>query len=452
MKEISEFIKSIGNKPFRPEIKNKIHEMLMVSHPEIFNDFTVNDIIFIFLNGLELTKRFCPVCGNEIHVKHIRQGFQKFCSRNCARKVSIRICHQKSLTEYGGIGNASQILKSRSESTNLKRYGNKNASKSDKVKNKIISTNLLVYGVKNVQQNESIRNKTISTNMKLYGGKSPRQSDEINKKAIKTTNELYGGNSPMCSDEVLEKSKKTCLEKYKTSFPLFPVRIDGKVNETFEKFLTYERDKSFSRLFENEEIIPLFSREEWFGGGYDKLYKWKCKICGTEFESFKHGKYHKKCPKCHPKEISSGHESLLEFIKSLTNETILINDRNAIYPKELDIYVPSLKIAFEADGNYFHSKKDKFYHQQKTIDCFNKGIRLFHIIEFEWNKNRSKIEDIISLGISGIEPEDDVFEIDGFFPIFKIENCEITKTTKPVLRKFSRYEIWDSGRFVFKRI
>lgn len=449
MKEIVNFIKSIGNKPFRPEIKNKIKRMIAGSHPEIFDKFTLNDIIFICLNDLKFEQRTCPVCGKVVHVKNIRQGFQKFCSRDCARKISIKICHQKSISEYGGIGNASEIIKSRSESTNLKRYGNKNASKTEIIKNKIISTNLSVYGVKNPQQNEVVRNKTISTNLKLYGSKTPRQCKEINDKALETTNRLYGGNSPMCSEEVLEKSEQTCIEKFGVPFPLFPVRTDGKINEKFEKLLSDNKDKSFFKLFENDEIVPMFDRAEWNGSGYDKIYKWRCKICGTEFYSPIYGNYHKKCPKCHPIEISSGHESLFEFIKSLTNETILINDRKVISPKELDIFIPSLKVAFEADGNYFHSLKDKFYHQQKSIDCFTKGIRLFHIIEHEWNNNRAEIEKLISVGIFGIKPEENVFEVDGFYPIYKIDDFKIIKIAEPVLKRFGRYEIWDSGKFTF---
>ena len=53
----------------------------------------------------------------------------------------------------------------------------------------------------------------------------------------------------------------------------------------------------------------------------------------------------------------------------------------------MDIYIPSLQIAFEYNGNFWHSElqgKDKKYHISKTERCNQKGIRLVHINENEW--------------------------------------------------------------------
>lgn len=60
--------------------------------------------------------------------------------------------------------------------------------------------------------------------------------------------------------------------------------------------------------------------------------------------------------------------------------------------KELDILFKDKKIAVEVNGTYWHSsiRKNKFYHQQKTLECISKGIKLIHIFEYEWLDDKIK--------------------------------------------------------------
>lgn len=101
---------------------------------------------------------------------------------------------------------------------------------------------------------------------------------------------------------------------------------------------------------------------------------------------------------------SIGEKEIFDFIKSIYSSEVIENDRNVIFPKELDIYIPQKKVAIEFDGLYFHSTKfgkDKNYHLNKTLMCEEKGIRLIHVFEDEWLFERPIIESIISssLGI-----------------------------------------------------
>jgi uncharacterized spore protein YtfJ len=77
---------------------------------------------------------------------------------------------------------------------------------------------------------------------------------------------------------------------------------------------------------------------------------------------------------------------LYQIISSFFDEEILYDDRKAIKPLELDIFIPSLGIAFEYDGNYWH-KNDK---NDKIEICKDKKIKLFKIKE----KNRQYEKDI----------------------------------------------------------
>lgn len=93
------------------------------------------------------------------------------------------------------------------------------------------------------------------------------------------------------------------------------------------------------------------------------------------------------CQKCGA--LYSHYEfELGDFIADLIGEeNIIRNDRDVLNGIEMDIYIPSKKIAFEFDGLYWHSeikKPNKKYHLRKTELCNENGIHLIHIFEDEW--------------------------------------------------------------------
>lgn len=83
--------------------------------------------------------------------------------------------------------------------------------------------------------------------------------------------------------------------------------------------------------------------------------------------------------------VSEEEKHLLDIIKTLTNEDILHSCKDIIKPYELDIYIPNKKIAIEFNGNYWHSneKLSRDYHFNKSKLCWDIGIRLIHIYEYE---------------------------------------------------------------------
>lgn len=103
------------------------------------------------------------------------------------------------------------------------------------------------------------------------------------------------------------------------------------------------------------------------------------------------------CPKCAVLE-SKGEDEIYAFLVGLLGEdNVIQHDRIILGPKEIDIYIPSLKIGIEYDGLYWHSEivKDTNYHLQKTEDCENKGIRLIHIFEDEWHNKQVIVKSML---------------------------------------------------------
>ena len=95
---------------------------------------------------------------------------------------------------------------------------------------------------------------------------------------------------------------------------------------------------------------------------------------------------------------SQKEKDLYDYIVSKYKGKIIKRDRHLLGNLELDIYIPELKIAFEFNGGYWHSDlfKNREYHQEKTIACARKGVRLIHIFEYEWD-DTNKREKILRL-------------------------------------------------------
>lgn len=91
---------------------------------------------------------------------------------------------------------------------------------------------------------------------------------------------------------------------------------------------------------------------------------------------------------------------IANFIKNECTCDIVIGDRTILKGKELDIYIPEKKLAIEFNGTYWHSElyKDKYYHQDKTLECRKQGIRLIHIFEFEYitKEKQEKLKQFLS--------------------------------------------------------
>lgn len=175
--------------------------------------------------------------------------------------------------------------------------------------------------------------------------------------------------------------------------------ICGKLKSSFDKILTSE--EFIIRSNERHNNKYDYSKVEYIKSG-DKVKI----ICPThgEFEQIaRNHLFGQGCPKCF-QEKSNFEKEVFEYIKTiLPNENIIENDRTILNGKELDIYIPNLKISFEINGLIWHSEKfndEKKYHLRKTQLCEKQGIRLIHIFEDEWvDKNdicKSRILNILN--------------------------------------------------------
>jgi DNA-directed RNA polymerase subunit RPC12/RpoP len=144
----------------------------------------------------------------------------------------------------------------------------------------------------------------------------------------------------------------------------------------------FQPDLEKSLKYLNLELLD----SEYMGAHY--RHKWKCIKCSTEFEQIWNAlQQGYQCPKCFPRFMgdSKSERDLRDFISALGLD-FHCNDKKLIYPKELDIVIPSKNCAIEMNGLYYHSEKEKEkrYHLNKTLECEAIGIQLIHIFEDEW--------------------------------------------------------------------
>jgi hypothetical protein len=119
--------------------------------------------------------------------------------------------------------------------------------------------------------------------------------------------------------------------------------------------------------------------------GCRQRLKFKCKCGRVFYRTFYHLKNHTdKCKACSMPTVSKGEGAVASFIGTL-GLYIDTSNRDILYPKEIDIYIPSLKIGIEFNGDYWHSIKGLKYHPMKYNMAKEKGIELLFLWEHTYN-------------------------------------------------------------------
>lgn len=107
----------------------------------------------------------------------------------------------------------------------------------------------------------------------------------------------------------------------------------------------------------------------------------------------------KGCPKC-GNHLSYAEDDIFSMLKnSLGDNMIEQHNRTILKTREIDIYIPSLKIGIEYNGLRWHTEwlahKGSQYHVSKTDECNSKGVSLIQIFEDEYINNKNIVLDKI---------------------------------------------------------
>lgn len=111
--------------------------------------------------------------------------------------------------------------------------------------------------------------------------------------------------------------------------------------------------------------------------------------------------------------VSRAELDFRNFVISVYDGVVESSYRKLIAPKEVDVFLPELKLAFEFNGAYWHS--DKFmlenhgmsavkYHALKESECASVGVELHFVDELEWYDSREVVESHVQELISSKSP------------------------------------------------
>ena len=211
-------------------------------------------------------------------------------------------------------------------------------------------------------------------------------------KRKKTCLEKYGFENYLETEIFKDKNKQTCIKKWGSDH--FRKSEKWKIEGNSNNEIIKRKKTIFDQfLIENPNVV----------GQDDDNFIIKCDVHGeTPIPKglFSNRKIIKTevCPVCNPIDYNiSGKEVLLcKMIGEVYDGEIITSYK--ISRKEIDVYLPELKIGFEFNGLRWHSELflENDYHIKKTRLCDDNGIRLIHIFEDDFDYKNEIIKSIIT--------------------------------------------------------
>lgn len=260
--------------------------------------------------------------------------------------------------------------------------------------------------------------KTKITNLDRYGSEYVGGSKTIQDKIKKTTKERWGVKNVF----ELTNFNKFDFESYQSQRA-----IQKKENNIISKTTTIiTRNNKFKEKHKDINFINSIGDIVSFKCGCEKN-----KICEMSKATFmfRYKNNIPTCNHCNPVDwtFSYAEQQIFEFIQTVTKDEILTKNRKIIKPKELDIYIPSKKLAIEYDGLYWHSDIHNLStdHIDKTFACEKQNIRLIHIFEDEWLDKSDIVKSILSHIFNSPNQQ-----------IVRIKNCEIKMIDNETTKNF----------------
>ena len=347
-------------------------------------------------------KGLCLQCNAKIDKKKLLLNRSKFCSISCSSKYNNAHRSQEEKERIANICRDSQtkIMNSLSEEDMKKRTTKASKTKSEwSEERKQEHSKLLSENAKRQFENETPEEKKLrySKVSNTLNSKSEEEKEKISQKIkdsyyskteeekniikekIKSTRENY-------TEEHKESFSKKCSENTKE---LWKNRTEEQKREISEKISQQRYNLFLDRIPNSENFNVDYIKENFIENGlfkikefaeyFDITYEWamqtKNKLGITEPN----------------KRLKT--KTQTKLFMDIPTENKILNYRKLIFPQEVDIYLPDIKLAIEYDGLMFHSQgKSKYsifkgvsknYHLDKTNLVESEGAQLFHIFEGE---------------------------------------------------------------------
>lgn len=358
---------------------------------------SINELRYCFENGIR-SEPICIHC-NTNSCTFRNKKYTTYCSYQCANKDLYSKKYEK-------------IKK-----TTLEKYGVEHVFKNSKIQEKIKKTNLEKYGVKNPLSNKKVREKIKHTNILKYGSSAAPNSPKLKEKIKQANIKKYGVEHYTQTQEYRDRVKKR-IEKNPTPEPTEEIQTISETLST-NKFFTYKElaEKANINYKRFIELIKKYSIDDPYKYYRNKKHLYDASQKDQLEQDYKHttieelAKKYNVSPACMQRVLvkheipakfkysqSSQEREIIDFLENNNIKNILINNRTAIEPYELDIYLPDYNLAIEYNGDYWHTtdtNKKCNRHKNKYRLCRSKNIRLLQIRGTDWKTKKSIWKSII---------------------------------------------------------
>lgn len=225
-----------------------------------------------------------------------------------------------------------------------------------------------------------------------YGVDNPSQLTSVKQKKRQTTINHYGVANPLQSEFVQQKIKQTIQTKYNSDHCQ---RVDMIRKQTIKTHRQHYYPTLVSKLADKQITLDM-TKQQYVES---QVLSFKCDRCGIQWQTEQSNPQKIYCPKCNQFNFKSVQEKqIVQLIKQHYDGTVIENDRSILGGKELDIWLPNLRLAIEYNGNYWHSlqfNNDIDYHNNKTVLCQSKSITLIHVFEYVWQIDSQLVTNVI---------------------------------------------------------
>ena len=237
------------------------------------------------------------------------------------------------------------------------------------------------------------------TNLEKLGVEYPFQSSLIQEKGKESCLKKYGVDYYNQTEESQIRRKETSLKKYGVENPSQNISIKIKKEKLEAKKLNYAKSQNLVTV---DDLSKIFNRDE--STIIDDIRLLNLKIIKFNNDARFYieesnlpilSDFFSKTDECGK---SYSEKELVDFVKSIYSDEIMENTKRIIPPKELDIYIPKMKLAIEYNGLHWHDENhiDKNYHLMKTNMCNEKGIDLIHVFEDDWLYKKEIVKSMIA--------------------------------------------------------
>lgn len=340
--EVGIFLKSGKTNPhsLKKLQSNSLLQQEIINHTKFLSNATIQERLYCINHNIH-SQPLCLTCSNPIQFNN--NTYKTFCSKKCT-------------------SNNPQLKTQRNQQrkqTTKQKYNVENVFLSQDVQDKRKKTILQKYNTENVMDVQSIKNKRTNTNKQRYNNSCPLLNEEVKQKTITTNIVTYGTTHASSSTQVKDKIRNTFQNRYGT--------LQNQIHIS-EQTLSILNDPNVLEEMHYDQQLPLTTIANQLGVDTTTIsnYFKKYDIQPVRFQ----------------------HSSLeLKLSQDLIQQGLQIecNNRQIISPYELDIVIPSHKLAIEICGLYWHNEqhKDKQYHLQKLKLTNQSGYNLITIFEDE---------------------------------------------------------------------